>query len=98
MNRIERVTHYENLMREAEEKLAAFETALAEFARAQKSLKKLDSYLRSKEWMKDFEASESGKLPADLACGVLSEDGIFNLLEKNRELLEEACNISRKPL
>ena len=49
MNRIERVTHYENLMREAEEKLAVFETALAEFARAQKSLKKLDSYLRSKE-------------------------------------------------
>ena len=32
---------------------------------------------------------EQGKLPRDLKRGVLSEDAIYNLLERNRELLEQ---------
>ena len=42
-----------------------------------------------KEDFKDFELDEEGKLPADLKRGVLSEDGIYNLLERNSELLGE---------
>ena len=34
--------------------------------------------------MKDYEADEAGKLPADLKRGVLSEDALFDLLEENR--------------
>ena len=98
MNRIDRITYYEKLMKDAEKKLADFETALEAFSSAQKNLSELGSYLKSKEWMKDFEACEQGRLPSDLPCGVLSEDGIFNLLEKNSELLEEACNISANPI
>ena len=49
----------------------------------------LDAYYRSPLWRSDFEADEAGKLPADLPRGVLSEDGIYNVLEKNQELKQQ---------
>jgi hypothetical protein len=52
-------------------------------------ISKLEDYYTGKLWMKDFELDEAGKLPADLKRGVLSEDGIYNLLERNTELLGE---------
>ena len=35
-----------------------------------------------RKWQKDFEADEQGKLPESLKRGVLSEDGLWNLLEE----------------
>ena len=55
----------------------------------QPQIKRLSDYYESPEWKEDFEADESGKLPSDLKRGVLSEDGIYNLLEQNKEILEE---------
>jgi hypothetical protein len=37
-------------------------------------------------WKQDFAADEAGKLPSDLKRGVLSEDGIWNLLSDYREI------------
>ncbi|MBQ5409001.1 MAG: DUF4298 domain-containing protein, partial [Muribaculaceae bacterium] len=37
-------------------------------------------------WEKDFADSEAGRLPSDLKCGVLSEDGIWDVLDTSREL------------
>lgn len=34
----------------------------------------------------DFDDDEAGRLPPDLRRGVLSEDGIWNALERRREL------------
>ena len=42
---------------------------------------RLEAYYTSKDWRYDFELDEAGLLPAGLKRGVLSEDGIFNLLE-----------------
>ena len=42
----------------------------------------LREYLGSGKWQKDFEADEQGKLPESLKRGVLSEDGLWNLLEE----------------
>ncbi|MBQ6431773.1 MAG: DUF4298 domain-containing protein [Oscillospiraceae bacterium] len=36
----------------------------------------------------DCSYDEAGKLPADLKRGVLSEDGIYNMLERNRAYLD----------
>ncbi|MBQ6018214.1 MAG: DUF4298 domain-containing protein [Clostridiales bacterium] len=55
----------------------------------QSEISKLEDYYTGKLWIKDFELDEAGKLPGDLKRGVLSEDGIYNLLERNTELLEE---------
>ena len=42
----------------------------------------LREYYESPDWRADFEADEAGKFPKDLKRGVLSEDGIYNLLEE----------------
>ena len=41
----------------------------------------LNEYQRSGQWLKDFEADEAGLLPAGISRSVLSEDGLYNLLE-----------------
>ena len=41
----------------------------------------LRQYMDSGLWKEDFEADERGELPANLKRGVLSEDGLWNLLE-----------------
>ena len=51
-----------------------------------KIYKSLVKYLDSGEWQEDFELDEQGKLPCGLKRGVLSEDGLYNLItdiEKN---------------
>ena len=38
-------------------------------------------------WKQDFADDEAGLLPPDLKRGVLSEDGVFDLLDEYREAL-----------
>jgi hypothetical protein len=49
----------------------------------------LEAYYTSPAWRTDFEADEAGLLPPDLKRGVLSEDGIYNLLEEYKRVEEE---------
>lgn len=37
-------------------------------------------YYESNTWRNDYEADEKGLLPDDLKRGVLSEDGVYNLI------------------
>ena len=48
----------------------------------------LEAYYTSPAWRTDFEADEAGLLPPDLKRGVLSEDGIYNLLEEYKRVEE----------
>lgn len=47
----------------------------------QGSIGLLKRYMDSGLWQKDYEADEAGLLPTDLKRGVLSQDGLWNLLE-----------------
>ena len=40
----------------------------------------LKEYYESGLWLSDYEADERGELPADLKRGVLSQDGLYNML------------------
>ena len=40
----------------------------------------LSEYLESGDWLRDFELDEAGLLPKGLKRGVLSEDGLYDLL------------------
>ena len=53
------------------------------------SFSTLEAYYTSPAWRTDFEADEVGLLPPDLKRGVLSEDGIYNLLEDYKRVEEE---------
>ncbi len=46
----------------------------------------LNKYYSSELWKMDFAADEAGHLPPALKRGVLSEDGIWNLLSDYREI------------
>lgn len=43
-------------------------------------LEELTAYYDSPLWLADYEADERGELPPDLPRGVLSQDGVYNLL------------------
>jgi len=53
---------------------------LAEQRAMRQSLAVLASYYSSREWKEDFAADEAGLLPRSLKRGILSEDGLWNLL------------------
>ena len=53
-------------------------------------LQKLADYYGSEAWKADLESDEQGLLPDGLLRGVLSEDGIYNVLEDFRERLPDA--------
>ena len=50
----------------------------------------LEAYLDSRRWLEDYERDERGELPQGLKRGVLSQDGLYNLLTDIREKEKEA--------
>ncbi len=88
MTQTERIIYYEALfdrIRDAQERLRS---AREEYEDLQPQLAELAAYYESGDWKRDFGDDEAGLLPADLKRGVLSEDGIWNVLEEDRELVE----------
>ena len=90
MNQVERIAYHEDLMNQVQRALDQFEAGMEAFAAAGEKVTKLSAYLGSDEWKKDLEDDEAGRLPAGLRRGVLSEDGIYNMEKRYRELLERA--------
>ena len=70
----------------ASEAVTELSAALEKYQAAQEAIATLSAYYGSDEWKQDFSDDEAGLLPADLKRGVLSEDGIWNLLAEVREL------------
>ena len=56
------------------------------YAKTKEAIDILSEYYNSNNWKQDFTDDESGLLPKDLKRGVLSEDGIWNLLVDWHEL------------
>ena len=81
---IARIKKYESYMDEA--------TLLIRTDRNSDRLKylisELEAYYESVKWRKDFENDEAGLLPKNLKRGVLSEDGINDLLDEYKEVSE----------
>ncbi len=91
MKRIDRITHMEGLLDKSTEVIGRLEQALEDFNALAPDIAELEAYYTSPLWRKDFEAGEAGKLPKDLKRGVLSEDGIWNVLEDYQRLKEVVC-------
>ena len=86
MERIERIKQMEACLERASVAVKELSAALEQYDEAREAIEKLDKYLGSKQWKQDCKADEEGKLPKDLKRGVLSEDGIWNVLEESRKL------------
>ena len=85
---VKRIEEMEAILDRASAVMADLEKSISEFESLQSEIQKLEAYYTGKEWKADYKLDEQGKLPQDLKRGVLSEDGIYDLLEKNRELLD----------
>ena len=84
---IERITQMEAALDDLTAVRAEFLGALKKFKKAQAQYTALSEYYGGDQWGQDFYDDEAGKLPKDLKRGVLSEDGLYDLLFVNRDLL-----------
>jgi len=93
MEQIERVSQMEQRMERAAAAVMSLSAALDRYEEVREDISALEAYYDSDTWKQDFADDEAGKFPADLRRGVLSEDGIWNLLSDARELVERLHSI-----
>lgn len=85
---VRRIREMEQILNEAMERIDQLEEAKKAFEQYQEEIQKLEAYYGSEDWKKDFALDEAGALPTDLKRGVLSEDGVYNLLECCKGLMK----------
>ena len=76
MNQIERIQYMESLL----DFVIKARKEQNKSAKIQEAIRILSDYYGSDEWKQDFADDEAGLLPKNLKRGVLSEDGIWNVL------------------
>ena len=86
---IERITQMEQRLERATAAVEAMEAAIEQYKAVRDDIASLDAYLGSPEWHADHDDDEAGRLPKELKRGVLSEDAIWNLLERHREVQKQ---------
>ena len=96
MQQIERISKMEFRMDRISAIVMELSTVLDKYAAVQDDIAALSEYYGSDEWKQDFADDEAGILPSDLKRGVLSEDGLWNLLSDNRELMERMKEMTSK--
>ena len=95
MEQIARISEMEQRLNRAEAAVTVMDTAFEQYLSALEDIRALNSYLGSDAWHSDRKADEAGLLPKDLKRGVLTEDAVWNLLERHHELqklLKELLN------
>jgi len=96
MKRIERIGQMERAMDAVTAATDTLEQALEKWEAAQTELEALGAYYESPQWRRDLEADEAGKLPPELKRGVLSQDGVWELLDRVRDLRQEMARLAEK--
>ena len=83
---MQRIAAMEQALDRAQAAVDGLDRALDAYHDALPDIRALAGYLQSREWKKDFAADEAGVLPPELKRGVLSEDGIYDLLTSDDAL------------
>ena len=94
MKQIDRIKDMERRLERSAAAVMELSAALDKYEAVQKEIAALSEYYSSKEWKQDLADDEAGLLPAGLKRGVLSEDGIWNLLADVREVNEKMAGIA----
>ncbi len=83
-----RISEMEQHLIRATQTLDTIEAALTQYETIAEDIRILNEYLGSTAWHQDRADDEAGLLPKELRRGVLSEDAIWNLLERHHGLQE----------
>ena len=84
-DQLRRIAHFESLFDEISAAVLALRRAEEALERLRPAVDELRAYYESDAWKRDFSDDEAGLLPRDLKRGVLSEDGVYLLLEELEE-------------
>ena len=95
---IKRVEEMEKIMDKSADIFGEVNAALDKLEENFPDYKKLDDYYSSENWFQDVEDYNNRTLPQDLKCGVLSEDGAYNLFGDNHELAIRLVELAAKML
>lgn len=90
---LERVSAMEGEFDRAVKAVKDLRLALEAFSEAGEAFEVLDSYFQSPAWLEDY---DSAVPPYSVKCGVLSQDGLYNLFSERRELLRLMADFSEK--
>ena len=84
--RTDRIVHYEEIMDRILRVVKLDGITPGVYESVLPGLTELEAYYTSPEWQEDYAADEAGLLPEGLKRGVLSQDGISNLLDRFHDL------------
>ncbi len=93
---IDRIRKMEEVMDVAAGTLHALKKALEQYSKISGKLRELETYYTKGQWREDFEDDEAGKLPKELKRGVLSEDGIYDLLRFRDEVIAKLAEVAER--
>ena len=88
--RIRRITEMESRYDRVRHALRASGACPDRLDSVRGDIQALSAYYEGSLWREDFEADEAGLLPKDLKRGVLSEDGVYDLLSEY-DTLKKQC-------
>lgn len=94
MNRLERIQEQEEQFDRLQDLFGQLEQTLESLREDLPTVASLTDYYET-DWRSDYEADERGELPHDLKRGVLSQDGVFNLLADQARLAEEMADLAQ---
>ena len=84
-HRIQNIRQHEETLDKAEALLTDLKSVAEEWQQLFPAYVKLIDYYQSPQWIEDYESSNKGQFPS-LKCGVLSQDAVYNLISKVREV------------
>jgi predicted nuclease with TOPRIM domain len=88
-----RVARNSSRFQSVEEAIRQAETGIDMLLDQWENICALNDYLDSGEWQADFEAEERGEISKLIPRGVLSEDGLYNALDRLQDLLGQMASI-----
>lgn len=93
---VKRIAEMEERFDSLQQSVRALEDALSLSQDFRDNYKALKKYMDSGKWQKDYEVDEKGGLPQDLKRGVLSQDGLYDLLQDASDLIDSLKDLTRR--
>ena len=98
MEQLERIQKMEKHLNKYSQVLASAQEALAELESCQADYIQLRDYYIGQEFFDDLEFSNGPDFPENIACGVLSEDAVYDLMGEHFETAINLLDLSSSML
>ncbi len=93
---ISRITEMEEKFDSLRQSVRALEDAIMQSQDFRDNYKALKKYMDSGKWLKDYETDEKGELPSELKRGVLSQDGLYDLLQDASDVIISLKGLTKR--